>query len=82
MDEHTNTIVEHNFEDKELSIKDVYNIPEIKYTLLYLEGQKNFILQSESFDANTLVYFHFLGEIIESRDSFHKRYQLESYYTH
>ncbi|MFA7284703.1 MAG: hypothetical protein WC004_02670 [Candidatus Absconditabacterales bacterium] len=82
LDEHTNTIVEHNFEDKELSIKDVYNIPEIKYTLLYLEGQKNFILQSESFDANTLVYFHFLGEIIESRDSFHKRYQLESYYTH
>lgn len=82
LDEHTNTIVEHNFDDKELSIKDVYGIPAITYSLLYLEGQKNFILQSPSCDSNTLVYLYFLYEMIESRDSFHKRYQLESYYTH
>ncbi len=82
MDEDTNQIVEHNFDEDTLIPLDRYTKPALEYHLVYLEGQKNLIIAHRWSDVNALVYFFCIYDIIKSWDSYTKRYQLDSYYTY
>ncbi|HMY80806.1 MAG TPA: hypothetical protein PLW93_01010 [Candidatus Absconditabacterales bacterium] len=82
IDNDTNKVIEHNFNESKLQKLDLYSIPELEYHLVYLEGQKNYIVIHKGSQVNALVFLYFLYDVIKAWDFYSKRYTLESYYTH
>lgn len=73
-------LIEHNIQN--IINLEQFTISPINYELIYLEWQKNLILYSSLNSYIDTLYYFFLYDVIKSRDTYKKRFDLESYYYH
>jgi hypothetical protein len=82
IDDDKNIVVEHNIVSNSIKTVPALQKSKIIYTVLYLEGEKNYILHTQSTSYADILYFYFLYDVIKARDNYKKRYVLDSYYYH